>query len=131
MRPAGARGAVPGIAAGRAQVVLFQPPVQRLAGDAQRIGGALQVALVAFDRPRDQPGLGLLQGHLVEILRQLRRRAEVEGGSVDLVALGQQCGTLHQVLQLAHVARPAPGQQRALCGGRQTQAVSAVAPRVA
>src|SRR5215813_8381398 len=85
----------------------FEAPIERAAGDAEQLGRLADVSLALSERPLDQEALPFLERHLLEVARRLRGWPQRQIRGTLLLAAGQKRGSLHGVLQLPDVARPA------------------------
>src|SRR5208283_2323199 len=104
---------------------LLQLMAQRPRADPEAFGGQFAAAAGQRQGREDQLALALLE--VMAESRFLRRRrrsdprnsARVEVARVDTAAGSEPCGPLHDVGQLARIARPVMLQQLAFGGGRQ------------
>src|ERR1017187_2070524 len=101
---------------GPQQAISLQPPVERAAAQAERVGGMADVAAESRQRLLDEQRLDIFEAHVFQSRRTLAPGAQPEVDGAHHLTLRHQHGPLHGVIQLAHVARPGVGQQR-LDGG--------------
>src|SRR4051812_41258748 len=91
----------------RLEVIGLQQIIKGGAADPEQPGGARDIAFGAGERAAD----GLAVGDLARGLQVYRHRVgdglEVEIGGGYALAVGHDRGTLHAILELANIARPA------------------------
>src|ERR1700674_5205629 len=90
----------------RLEAIALQPPVERTARQAEGLGGPAHVPVEAAERLLDQEALDILEAHVVEAGLPSPPRPEPQVLRLELGPVGHEHGTLHRVVQLAHVARP-------------------------
>src|SRR6185437_11545067 len=79
-----------------------ETPVERAPAQSQRPGSQRDVAIEAAERLLDEQTLRVLERELIEVRwRRRAARPEREVAGTHQVALRQQHGALHRVLQLA------------------------------
>src|ERR1700723_674113 len=86
--------------------ILFHPPVERPAAEAEGLCRLAHVAVAAREGFADEDTLHRLKTHLFESLGGDARGREAEVGDFDDVLAGHEDRALDGVVELTHIARP-------------------------
>src|SRR5512143_3464353 len=89
-----------------------QATVQRAARQSERLRGATHVAVVARQRFLNEHLLNIFERKILDPRRGARAGSKTEIGGAYLLPRREQHGALHDVIELANVARPRMRQQR-------------------
>src|SRR6185437_12852076 len=100
------------VAPPRSEAIAGDAPIERASRQSEGLGRAADVPLVARERLLNEHFLNILERQIFEARRRRRPAAQAEVDDPHLVALRQQHGALHRVVQLANVPRPGVGEQR-------------------